>query len=90
MSFFGPEPAFERLGNLRHELVIGPLCDHPSLKRKARLYYCIGCKWSLLVCGSKIVMLDENRKPADAEGIDRSDTTEAGPCPVLDAFASQL
>jgi len=52
-------PAKRRDRSLRHEFVVGPLCDSSLSERKARLYYCIRCKWNFLVCGSKVAVLDE-------------------------------
>ena len=75
--------------NSRHQFVIGPLCDVSLPSRKARLYYCRLCKWSFLVCGSKVAVLDEDGKPlAGEESFRRFSTFEEGPCPVLEAFAS--
>jgi len=73
----------------QHEFVIGPLCRHAVFQEKARLYYCIRCKWSFLVCGGKVVVLDEDGSPLGGdEGLHRFATFEEGPCPVLEAFVS--
>jgi hypothetical protein len=73
----------------RHEFVIGPLCDSNLASPKARLYYCMRCKWSFLVSGSKVAMRDEDGEPlADEESFRRFRTFEEGPCPVLEAFAA--
>jgi hypothetical protein len=73
----------------RHEFVIGPLCKHAVFQKKARLYYCIRCKWSFLVCGGKVVVLDEDGSPLGGDGGRRRFATfEEGPCPVLEAFVS--
>ena len=78
-----------RRSNSRHEFVIGPLCDNNLSSGKARLYYCRLCKWSFLVCGNKVAVLDADGEPlACAESIRQFSTFEAGPCPVLEAFAS--
>jgi hypothetical protein len=75
----------------RHEFVIGPLCDTNLTSRKARLYYCRLCEWRFLVCGSKVAVLDENGNPlVGEESLRRFTTLEEGPCPVLEAFASQV
>ncbi|MBV8452406.1 MAG: hypothetical protein JOZ29_09055 [Deltaproteobacteria bacterium] len=73
----------------KHEFVIGPLFKHAVFQEKARLYYCIRCKWSFLVCGSKIVVLDEDSSPLGGDGgLRRFVTFEEGPCPVLEAFVA--
>ena len=73
----------------RHEFVIGPLCKHAVFQEKARLYYCIRCKWSFLVCGGKVVVLGEDGSPLGGDrGFRRFATFEEGPCPVLEAFVS--
>jgi hypothetical protein len=76
--------------SLRHEFVIGPLCESDLCPgKKARLYYCIRCKWNFLVCGSKVAVLDEHGNPLlGDESLRRFDTFEGGPCPVLEEFAS--
>jgi hypothetical protein len=75
----------------RHEFVIGPLCDTTPSYRKGRLYYCRLCEWRFLVCGSKVAVLDEDGNPliGGGESLRRFGTSEEGPCPVLEAFASQ-
>jgi hypothetical protein len=53
--------------------------------RKARLYYCIRCKWNFLVCERQVVVLDEHGQPlAGTKGAERFDTLEEGPCPGLE------
>lgn len=75
--------------SLRHEFAIGPLCDNALFGGKARLYYCIRCKWSFLVYGSRVAVLDERGNPlAERESSKRFPTFEDGPCPVLEAFMS--
>ena len=75
--------------NSRHAFVIGPLCDSNLSSRKARLYYCRLCKWTFLVCGSHVAVLDENGEPlVGEESLSRFSTFEEGPCPALEAFAS--
>jgi hypothetical protein len=83
-------PALKRPSrSLRHEFVIGPLCDSNLSPGKARLYYCIKCKWSFLVCGSEVAVLDEDGSPLiGKESLRRFNTFEEGPCPVLEAFVS--
>lgn len=73
----------------RHEFVIGPLCTCAVFQQQARLYYCIRCKWSFLVCGSKVAVLDADGSPLVGEdSLRRFVTFEEGPCPVLEAFSS--
>jgi hypothetical protein len=70
-------------GALRHSFVIGPLYQSPLFERKARLYYCAGCRWSFLVSGATVAALDERGNPiARAEGAARFATFEEGPCPA--------
>jgi len=76
---------------MRHEFVIGPLCDSALFERKAKLYYCIQCKWSFLVCESKVEVLDEGGNPLAGDEISgRFGTFEEGPCPVLEALALEF
>jgi hypothetical protein len=71
----------------RHEFVIGPLRESSLSPRKARLYYCIRCKWNFLVCGSRVAVLDERGNPlTGTESSNRFSTFEEGPCPVLKAL----
>jgi hypothetical protein len=73
---------------LRHEFAIGPLHQNPLFQRKARLYYCIRCKWSFLVSGTTVVALDKKGNPlAGAESANRVRTFAQGPCPRVVAFA---
>ena len=74
---------------MRHEFVIGPLCDSALFGRKARLYYCVQCKWSFLVCGSKFAVLDESGSRSNGDESSRRFVTFEKPCPVLEAFASE-
>ena len=73
----------------RHLFVIGPPRDANLPAVKGRLYYCYRCKWRFLVCGSKIAVLDEDGKPLFGEqALERFNTFEQGPCPVMEAFAA--
>lgn len=75
---------------LRHEFVIGPLCDTALFRHKARLYYCIRCRWHFLVCEKKVVVLDEDRRPmAGPDSSARFDTFAEGPCPALTELESK-
>jgi hypothetical protein len=70
--------------SLRHEFVIGPLCDSPLFRQKARLYYCIRCRWHFLVSEKKVVVLDEDRHPiVGPDSAARFNTFAEGPCPAL-------
>jgi hypothetical protein len=70
--------------NLRHDFLISPLADSPIVAGRARVYYCTRCKWSFLVCESRIAALGENGDPIGAEeGRRRFKTFGDGPCPVL-------
>jgi hypothetical protein len=75
--------------SLRHDFVIGPQRYSELFGRPARLYYCVRCKWSFLVGGSKVVVLDEHQKPiVGEESLRRFNSLAQGPCPVLEAFMS--
>jgi hypothetical protein len=75
--------------NLRHEFVIGPLRESDLFSSKGRLYYCTHCRWSFLVCGDKVAVLDEDGSLlAGPRSTSRFATFEEGPCPVLEAFES--
>ena len=76
--------------NLRHEFVIGPLCDSDLCPgKKARLYYCIRCNERFLVSGSRVAVLNEDGTPiVGEESLRRFNTFGEGPCTVLEVFAS--
>jgi hypothetical protein len=79
----------QRSSRMGHEFVIGPVRKVHPFHRKARIYYCIRCKGSFLVCGSQVAILDEGGSPVAAdESLRRFATFERGPCPVLEAFVS--
>jgi len=74
---------------LRHDFVIGPQRHSDLFGRTARLYYCVRCKFSFLVCGSKVAVLNEDEVPITGEeSLRRFNTFGEGPCPVLEAFVS--
>ena len=74
---------------LRHDFVIGPQRHSDLFGRAARLYYCVRCKSSFLVCGSKVAVLNEDEVPITGEeSLRRFNTFGEGPCPVLEAFVS--
>jgi hypothetical protein len=76
---------------LRHDFVIGPQRHSDLFGRPARLYYCVRCKSSFLVCGSKVAVLDEDEVPITGEeSLRRFNTFGEGPCPVLEAFVSAV
>ena len=78
-----------RAVRLKHDFVIGPQRHHELFGQPARLYYCLRCKWSYLVCGSSVAVLDEDGGPlAGEESLRRFNTLAEGPCPVLEAFVS--
>jgi hypothetical protein len=71
---------------LKHNFMVGPERHSELFGRPARLYYCIRCKWSFLVCGRTVVVLDEHEMPIVGEqGVRRFNTFAEGPCPVLEA-----
>ena len=70
--------------SLRHEFVIGPLCDSALFRRKARRYYYIRCNWHFLVCEKRVVVPDNDGLPiAGPDSSARFDTFAEGPCPAL-------
>lgn len=74
---------------LRHAFVIGPLCDSELFAGKARLYYCIRCRWRFLVGEGRIAVLDDGGTPMTGnESSLRFASFEEGPCPALTAFAA--
>jgi hypothetical protein len=79
-----PQPA----ARLRHDLLVGPHRHSELFGRPARLYYCVRCKWSFVVCGRAIAILDENGGPVAEESLRRFNTLAEGACPVLEAFIS--
>jgi hypothetical protein len=90
MNFQGYESASEAEASLRHEFVIGPLRRHFLFEHEARQYYCIRCKWTVLISGSKVVVLDKHGSPlADSETLERFGASYVGPCPVLKALAAE-
>ena len=73
--------------SFRHEFVLGPVCDSSLFRRKARLYYCVRCKWRFLVCENRVSVLDQYGKPLPAaDSTKRFNTFEEGPCPALTAL----
>ena len=76
--------------SMRHEFVIGPLCDSALFRRKARLYYCIRCRWHFLVSEKKVAVLDDDGHPmAGADSSARFNTFAEGPCPALAELESR-
>jgi hypothetical protein len=72
---------------MRHAFVIAPLCDSASFGRKARLYYCNLCKWSFLVCESKVAALDGGGSPLNGDESSIRFSGDDVPCPVLETLA---
>jgi hypothetical protein len=74
----------------RHEFVIG-LRDSNLFSGKERLYYYKLCKWSFLVCGTSVAVVDEDGQPlVGDESFNRFNAFGDGPCPVLETFASEV
>jgi hypothetical protein len=87
----GPFAYRRREIDLRHSFVIGPLCDTYLFKQPARLYYCSRCRWSFLVAGASIAVVDEQGRPLIGdESKRRFRSFEKGPCPVLDGLKNEL
>ena len=83
-------PRAATCSSVRHEFVIGPLCDSALFASKARLYYCIRCKWHFLVCGKTVVVLDGYGHPMGGpDSSTRFDTFAEGPCPELAELESR-
>jgi hypothetical protein len=80
----------QRAPRLKHDFVIGPQRQSDLFGRPARLYHCVRCKWSFLVCGSIVAVVDGDGKPVvGEESLRRFNTLGEGPCPVLEAFVSE-
>jgi hypothetical protein len=76
---------------LRHDFAIGPQRHSDLFERPARVYYCVRCKFTFLVCGSKVAVLNEDEVPITGEDSLRGfNTFGEGPCPVLEAFVSAM
>jgi len=74
--------------SLEHRFVLGPLRPHRLFSKPARLYYCRRCRWSFLVSGRKVVVLNTTGDIlADPEDQRRLDTFPEGSCPVLEALS---
>jgi hypothetical protein len=75
---------------LRHSFVIGPPGESNLFNRPARLYYCRRCNWRFLVCGNKVIVIDEGGAAVTgAESSNRFDTFQDGPCPALEGLESR-
>lgn len=75
-------------GGSRHHFVIGPQRATPWFSRPARIYYCFRCKWSYLVCGAEVVVVDEDGHPLDRdESAKRFNSFADEACPVFNALA---
>ena len=73
----------------RHDFAIAPVRQRGVGQEKSKLYYCIHCKWSFLVRGTKVAALSEDGTSLDRdESLRRLATFERGPCPVMEAFVS--
>jgi hypothetical protein len=91
MNFWRKRSSSQNGLRLRHDFVIGPQRHSHLFGRAARLYYCVRCKSSFLVCGSKVAVLDEDELPITGEeSLRRFNTFGEGPCPVLEAFVSAV
>jgi hypothetical protein len=89
MNLWRKSASPRRTVRLKHDFVIGPRGKSDLFARPARLYYCIRCKWSFMVCGSTVAVLDEDGSPVVGdESLRRFNTLAEGPCPVLEAFVS--
>jgi hypothetical protein len=79
----------QRTVPLKHDFLVGPQRHNELFGRAARLYNCMRCKWSFMVCGSTVAVLDEDGSPVvGEESLRRFNTFAQGPCPVLEAFVS--
>lgn len=72
---------------MRHDLVIGPLCD--GSEHKGRLYYCSRCGWTVLVSDGKAEVLKEPENSEDRMSRQLG-VFDACECPLLEAFASEF
>jgi hypothetical protein len=89
MNLWRKPATLQRAVRLKHDFMIGPQRHSELFGRPARLYYCMRCKWSFMVCGSTVAVLDEDGSPVvGEESLRRFNTLAEGPCPVLEAFVS--
>jgi len=90
----GEKSRNQQATRLRHNFIVGPQRHSELFGRPARLYYCVRCKWSFLVCGSRVAVLNEDESPQDEipivgeESLRRFNTFAQGACPALEAFVS--
>jgi hypothetical protein len=79
----------QQAARLRHNFVVGPRRHSDLFGRAARLYKCVRCKWSFLVCGRKVVVLNDDGSPiVGEESLRRFNTFAQGACPVLEVSVS--
>lgn len=68
----------------RHEFAISRAGPDDPFHGKGSRYTCIHCKWSFIVKGLTVVVLDDNGRPMKGKLADmRFDTFADGPCPAL-------
>ena len=73
----------------RHDFAIAPVRQRGVGQEKSKLYYCIHCKWSFLVRGTKVAALSEDGTSLDRdESLRRLATFERGPCSAMELFVS--
>ena len=74
---------------MRHDFVIGPLCDHELFTGKARLYYCIRCNWRFLVRDRRVLVLDEAGRVLPQGALASFEAYEQGACPARKNAATE-
>jgi hypothetical protein len=78
----------QQAARLGHNFVVGPPRHSYLFGRTARLYQCVRCKWSFLVCGRKVAVLNDDGSPiVGEESLRRFNTFAEGACPALEVFA---
>src|ERR1700722_16885056 len=84
MNFWSKLATPQSPARLKHELVVGPYRQNEPFDRPARLYYCAQCKWSFVVCGRAIAILDENGDRVAEDSLRRFNSPTERTCPVLE------
>ena len=75
----------QQAARLRHNFLVGPRRHSDLFGRAARLYKCVRCNWSFLVCGRRVVVLNDDGSPiVGQESLRRFNTFAQGACPVLE------
>lgn len=89
MKLWRQREKLQQAARLSHNFVVGPRHHSDLFGRAARLYKCVRCKRSFLVCGRKVVVLNDDGSPiVGEESLRRFNTFAQGACPVLEVSVS--